>query len=81
MTRLLVTANRVFDGTGDTVRQDAAVVVEDGRIVEVLDSAPDGGSFDQRLDLGDRTLLPGLVDSHDHLAINMGNGKEEAQAP
>jgi imidazolonepropionase len=47
---------------------DAAVVVDDGRIVWVgpAAEAPDA---DRRLDLGGRVVLPGFVDSHAHLVF------------
>lgn len=49
----------------------SAVAVRDGRIVavggdEVLAHHPD----DDRVDLQGRTLLPGLVDAHNHLSVN-----------
>jgi imidazolonepropionase-like amidohydrolase len=54
----------VLDGTGRVLtRQD--VVVENGRIVAVrpaVGALPRGG-----VDLGTRTLLPGLIDTHVHL--------------
>jgi imidazolonepropionase-like amidohydrolase len=65
--RLWLTNARLFDGTGDAAREDAAVLVDDGLIVragEARESVPEGA---QVLDLGGRTLLPGLIDAHAHL--------------
>jgi imidazolonepropionase-like amidohydrolase len=59
-------AARVFDGTSEGVIEDATVVVEDGRIAWVGPARglpPDT----QTVDLGDVTLMPGLVDAHVHL--------------
>ncbi len=58
----------LFDGTGSPVQPDAAVVVDGDRIVEVGPAAatphPPGAEV---IDLSGTTLLPGLIDCHDHL--------------
>lgn len=71
--QVVLRAARVVDGTG-TLLKNQDVVVEGGRIIAVRASAgalPKGG-----IDLGARTLLPGLIDTHVHLGwyIN-GKGK------
>jgi imidazolonepropionase-like amidohydrolase len=65
MTRTLYAGATVIDGTG----ADPAVadlVVEDGRIVEI---GP-GLDGDERIDLSDRSLLPGLFDCHTHVVVS-----------
>jgi imidazolonepropionase-like amidohydrolase len=65
---LWLTGARLFDGTGAAVREGAAVLVEDGIIRHVGDASqpcPDGA---RRLDVGQRTLMPGLIDAHTHAA-------------
>lgn len=59
-------AARVFDGVSERATGGGAVVVEDGRVVWVGPAAglPAGVTI---TDLGDATLLPGLVDAHVHL--------------
>ena len=59
-------ADRVFDGVSEQAVRDGAVVVEGGRISYVGPSAgvPPGTEV---VDLGDATILPGLVDAHVHL--------------
>jgi imidazolonepropionase-like amidohydrolase len=60
-----ITARRVLDGTG-RVLENATVVVDGNRITSV---GPRPASFrGQVLDLGDATLMPGLIDVHAHLA-------------
>ena len=64
--RLWLTGARLFDGTGAPVREGAAVLVEDGVIRHVGDASqpcPDGA---RELDVGQRTLMPGLIDAHTH---------------
>jgi len=64
---LVVTAARMIDVLGGRELERPQVVIADGRIVSVGragDAAPEGA---RRLDFGDRTLLPGLIDMHVHL--------------
>lgn len=59
-------AARVFDGISDGVMEDAAVLVDEGRVVSVM--PPEDLPADvEVVDLGDATLLPGLIDAHVHL--------------
>lgn len=68
-----ITAGRLIDGTGRAPVENAAVVVQGERIVAVGTRhdlpAPDGA---ERIDLGERTLLPGFIDAHSHITINPG---------
>ncbi|MET9629748.1 amidohydrolase family protein [Lentzea sp. NPDC006480] len=59
-----IRAARVFDGARDI--GSPQVVVEDGKIVELARDVADLPVAD----LGDVTLLPGLVDSHVHLGFD-----------
>ncbi|MBI4409041.1 MAG: amidohydrolase family protein, partial [Gemmatimonadetes bacterium] len=68
----IVRAARLIDGVSDAVRQSHALLVEGDRILavgpatEVARRAPAGAV---ELDLGDATLLPGLIDAHTHLLL------------
>jgi imidazolonepropionase-like amidohydrolase len=66
--RLWLTGARLLDGTGGPVRDRAAVLVQDGvirRVGSAAEPCPDGARL---LDLGQRTLMPALIDAHTHLA-------------
>jgi imidazolonepropionase-like amidohydrolase len=64
---LVLLGATLIDGTGRDPQRGRAVVVEDGRIADVVDTAraPRG----ERLDLGGGTLLPGLINAHVHLCL------------
>ncbi|MGB3635012.1 MAG: amidohydrolase family protein [Rubrobacteraceae bacterium] len=59
-------ADRVIDGISDEHLENAAVLVEDGRIVSFGPEANLPEDIEV-VDLSDATLLPGLIDAHVHL--------------
>jgi imidazolonepropionase-like amidohydrolase len=67
----LVKASRLLDPRSGNVLSPAAVLVEGGKIKEVgaptKVQAPPGAKI---VDLGNATMLPGLIDSHTHLLID-----------
>jgi len=73
---ILLTADRLLDGSGQPPLQGAAVLIEDGRIARLgrrADVRPPDGARVHRVDYGDATILPGLVDAHTHL-LSPGDG-------
>jgi imidazolonepropionase-like amidohydrolase len=64
---LLVTAGRLWDGTGAGARRDMALVIRDGRVERVAPVAELAGWQGPRLHAGGATVMPGLMDLHVHL--------------
>jgi imidazolonepropionase-like amidohydrolase len=68
---LYLRAAHLFNGTSGALLADAAVVVEGDRIIQVGTRlpVPPGARV---VDLGERTLMPGMIDAHTHLTLHAG---------
>jgi Tol biopolymer transport system component len=62
----VVHAGRLWDGTGDTVRDDVDIVVRDGRITAVEPHRSTRPAAHGHIDASTHTVLPGLWDTHTH---------------
>jgi imidazolonepropionase-like amidohydrolase len=67
MTRFALTGARLIDGVGPPL-EDATVVIEGDRIVEVRQGPPTAaaGAEERTVDLAGRTLMPGMFTCHFH---------------
>ncbi len=68
----VIHAGRLLDRPGQPPRGASTILVENGRITSVADgfaAAPQGAAV---IDLRDRFVLPGLIDSHVHLESDAG---------
>ena len=64
---MLYAVDRMIDGTGGRQMEKVALWVEDGRIKEVIvgsNGRPEGVPL---VDLGNATMIPGLIDMHVHI--------------
>ncbi|HKW87172.1 MAG TPA: amidohydrolase family protein [Candidatus Acidoferrales bacterium] len=68
-----LTHARIIDGTGAAPRADQTIIVADGKIRSIGDSATTPAPADaQILDLTGKTVIPGLVGMHDHMFYPSG---------
>jgi len=68
----IIRANRMIDVTTGELISPASIVVEDNMIVAVN---PEEFPADaEMIDLGDRTILPGMFDMHSHLTLDYFTG-------
>ena len=77
--RTIVHAGRLIDGRGATPRERVSIIVEDGRIADVVNGFAEGHSGDEVIDLADHTVMPGLMDMHVHLSSQLSR-KSYAEA-
>ncbi len=74
LAEILLLAERMFTGNEDHIRKGWGVLVHGKKILAVepqeklLHEYPDA----QRIDLGNRTILPGLIDAHRHILGKSG---------
>ncbi len=77
--RAIVHNARVYTPVGDTVREYAGIVIENGKVQHLLEAGATlpAGSGIARIDAGGNSILPGLIDAHGHV---LGLGQLKLQA-
>ncbi|MCI5589893.1 MAG: amidohydrolase family protein [Coprococcus comes] len=72
MEKYILKAKTVIAGTELNALENAAVQVEAGKITEIYENANQIPEELQNVivDLGDKTLIPGMIDCHNHLALD-----------
>ncbi len=68
-----VRCGRFVDVDAGTIHEDWSLRVEDGIVAEVGPWDARAGGEEHVLDLSGLTVVPGLVDCHDHLGFDFGN--------
>ncbi|MGA2429093.1 MAG: amidohydrolase family protein [Candidatus Acidiferrum sp.] len=76
----LIRAGRLLDPRAGNILAPAAVLIEDGKVKKVGSPAQvqrDAPTGVKTIDLGNATLLPGLIDCHTHLLLDVVVPPEE----
>jgi hypothetical protein len=76
---IALTHVRIIDGTGAAPQEDRTLLLRQGHIAAIQAASAPIPSDARVIDLGGRSVIPGLVGMHDHLmytaSINDGDGK------
>ena len=67
----VVYAGRLIDGLSNSVRTNVSIIIEGDRIREVKDGRASVQEAEV-IDLSDSTVLPGLIDCHTHITMQIG---------
>jgi len=68
----VVQAGRLLDRPGQPPRGPSTIIIKDGRISEILPGLVAGPAGARIINLSDKFVLPGLIDSHVHLDSDAG---------
>jgi imidazolonepropionase-like amidohydrolase len=77
---IVIHAGHLIDGVTKEERAQVSILIHDDRIVSVQPgfvAAPEGGEV---IDLSNATVLPGLIDCHDHITSSFDGGNPVAEA-
>ena len=72
MNGYILKAQNIIAGEDLVQKENAAVQVEDGKITRIYDSVSEipQDCKAEVIDLGAQTLIPGMIDCHNHLALD-----------
>jgi imidazolonepropionase-like amidohydrolase len=76
MSKVVLVCGKIFDGLSDGLAGPAEVLIEDGVIVDIGQTVARPASATV-IDLGDRTVTPGFIDTHVHLCLDGLNLREQ----
>src|SRR5438874_13241652 len=80
---LTILCGTLIDGTGADPKRNVAIRIEGDRIVHIGSHEGMNGTAgsDTVVDLSGLTVLPGLIDCHEHLSIDIGDEEGQCAEP
>jgi len=79
MSSSVLICGAVFDGVGDALSGRAEILVQDGRIAAV-DRQVERPDDAEVIDLSERTVCPGFIDTHVHLTMDAADLRQQTLA-
>jgi imidazolonepropionase-like amidohydrolase len=80
MTSYLFTGGRFLDPRLDELRGGMQILVE-GKMIKEVSDRPITSASAQRIDIGNRTMMPGLIDCHTHIVLTEVNLQRLSDVP
>lgn len=74
-----IQCGRLIDGVGNTPQLEMTIVVDGNLITGIHKGYINGSGADRVIDLKNKTVMPGLIDSHVHLESRPGRGSQIEQ--
>jgi imidazolonepropionase-like amidohydrolase len=68
----VVLAGQLLDKPGSAPKGASTIIIRNGKVEQVVAGHQDGPAGAERIDLRDKFVLPGLIDSHVHLVSDAG---------
>lgn len=69
---IVLTHVRLIDGTGAPPRDNVFIAIRDGRIVGITKDGTDAPKSARVIDYTGKTVMPGIINAHGHLALVCG---------
>jgi len=66
--QIIIHAGSLLNGTSKKAVPKRSIIIENGKIVDVVRGYKKGGEMDTVIDLKDATVMPGWIDMHVHLS-------------
>ena len=63
---------RLIDGTGSPAKDNMFITISDGKIVGIIKAGSDAPASARVIDYSGKTVMPGLINAHGHLAMVCG---------